>query len=300
MKDNQKRIITTQKIDDYCLWLDRCERSRETIQKYEYYLTRFKEFMDCRPVDKEMVILWKSVLRENLAPVTVNGALAALNGFFKYCDWQDCRARFLKISKNTFYPESRELTKKEYLRLVRTAADQGNERLSLLLETICSSGIRVSELPFITVAALCKGQAEVECKGRIRTVLLTKRLCKILLDYAARKGIESGMIFVTRSGKALDRSNIWREMKALGLKANVDREKIFPHNLRHLFARTYYAMTKDLSKLADILGHKDINTTRIYTIESGSRHRKQLESMRLIVTPYNAISILLYSETWTR
>lgn len=112
MKDNQKRIITTQKIDDYCLWLDRCERSRETIQKYEYYLTRFKEFMDCRPVDKEMVILWKSVLRENLAPVTVNGALAALNGFFKYCDWQDCRARFLKISKNTFYPESRELTKK--------------------------------------------------------------------------------------------------------------------------------------------------------------------------------------------
>ncbi len=147
MKDKQKRIITTQKIDDYCLWLDRCERSRETIQKYEYYLTRFKEFMDCRPVDKEMVILWKSILRENLAPVTVNGALAALNGFFKYCDWQDCRARFLKISKNTFYPESRELSKKEYLRLVRTAAVQGNERLALLLETICSSGIRVSELP---------------------------------------------------------------------------------------------------------------------------------------------------------
>ena len=291
MKDKQKRIITTQKIDDYCLWLDRCERSRETIQKYEYYLTRFMEFMDCRPVDKEMVILWKSILRENLAPVTVNGALAALNGFFKYCDWQDCRARFLKISKNTFYPESRELSKKEYLRLVRTAAVQGNERLALLLETICSSGIRVSELPFITVAALHK--AEVECKGRIRTVLLTKKLCRILLDYAARRGIESGMIFVTRSGKALNRSNIWREMKALGLKANVDREKIFPHNLRHLFARTYYAMTKDLSKLADILGHKDINTTRIYTVESGSRHRKQLESMRLIATPYNAISILL-------
>lgn len=219
MKDKQKRIITTQKIDDYCLWLDRCERSRETIQKYEYYLTRFMEFMDCRPVDKEMVILWKSILRENLAPVTVNGALAALNGFFKYCDWQDCRARFLKISKNTFYPESRELSKKEYLRLVRTAAVQGNERLALLLETICSSGIRVSELPFITVAALHKGQAEVECKGRIRTVLLTKKLCRILLDYAARRGIESGMIFVTRSGKALNRSNIWREMKALGPKA---------------------------------------------------------------------------------
>lgn len=130
-------------------------------------------------------------------------------------------------------------------------------------------------------------------QGQDRTVLLTKRLCKVLLDYAGKKGIERGMIFVTRSGRALDRSNIWREMKALGLEAGVDREKVFPHNLRHLFARTYYAMTKDLSKLADILGHRDINTTRIYTMESGSEHRKQLERMRLILTPYNGMSLLL-------
>ncbi len=293
MKNNQDRMMTAQKIREYCKWLEHCERSRDTIQRYAYHLTNFMEFANNRPVCKEMVVCWKSILRENMAPVTVNGALAALNGFFKFWSWQDCKTKFLKITRNAFYPESRELSKQEYQRLVKTAAESGKERICLVLETICSSGIRVSELPYITVEAAGKGQAEVDCKGRIRTVLLTKRLCKVLLDYAGKKGIERGMIFVTRSGRALDRSNIWREMKALGLEAGVDREKVFPHNLRHLFARTYYAMTKDLSKLADILGHRDINTTRIYTMESGSEHRKQLERMRLILTPYNGMSLLL-------
>ncbi|RHB47828.1 integrase [Enterocloster aldenensis] len=293
MKNNQDRMMTAQKINDYCKWLEHCERSRETIQRYGYHLTNFMDYVNGRPVQKEMVICWKSRLREKMAPVTVNGALAALNGFFRFFGWHDCNARFLKITKKAFCPESRELSKQEYQRLVRTAAESGNERISLVLETICSCGIRVSELPFITVEAAGKGQADVDCKGRIRTVLLTKRLCKLLLDYAGKKGIERGMIFVTRNGRALDRSNIWREMKALGLEAGVDREKIFPHNLRHLFARTYYAMTKDLSKLADILGHRDINTTRIYTMESGSEHRRQLEHMGLILTPYNRISLLL-------
>ena len=290
MKNNQDRMMTAQKIREYCKWLEHCERSRDTIQRYAYHLTNFMEFANNRPVRKEMVVCWKSILRENMAPVTVNGALAALNGFFKFWSWQDCKTKFLKITRNAFYPESRELSKQEYQRLVKTAAESGKERICLVLETICSSGIRVSELPYITVEAAGKGQAEVDCKGRIRTVLLTKRLCKVLLDYAGKKGIERGMIFVTRSGRALDRSNIWREMKALGLEAGVDREKVFPHNLRHLFARTYYAMTKDLS---DILGHRDINTTRIYTMESGSEHRKQLERMRLILTPYNGMSLLL-------
>lgn len=293
MKKIGMRFITARKIHDYCAWLDCCERSRETIQRYQYHLIQFMEFMDNRPVTKEMVILWKGSLREIMAPVTVNGALAALNGFFGYCAWNDCKARFLKISKKIFCPESRELSKQEYQRLVKTAFGKGNERLALILETICCSGIRVSELPFITVEAVRRGQADVDCKGRIRTVLLTARLCERLMDYAKRKGIEEGKIFVTRSGNALDRSNIWREMKALGFEAQVGREKIFPHNLRHLFAKTYYGMTKDLSKLADILGHKDINTTRIYTIESGSKHRKQLENMRLMVPPYNRISLLL-------
>lgn len=293
MKKNEMRFITTRNINDYCVWLDRCERSQETIQRYHYHLIQFMEFMDDRPVTKEMVIIWKSYLREIMAPVTVNGALAALNGFFGYNVWDDCKVRFLKITKKIFCPESRELSKPEYQQLVKTALDQGNERLALILETICCSGIRVSELPFITVEAAHSGQADVDCKGRIRTVLLTTKLCNRLLDYAKRKGVKDGKIFVTRTGKALDRSNIWREMKALGHDSGVKREKIFPHNLRHLFARTYYGMTKDLSKLADILGHRDINTTRIYTIESGSKHREQLENMRLLVPPYNRISLLL-------
>ena len=293
MKKIENRILTTQIIRDYCVWLDQCERSRETVQKYEYSLVQFMDFLAGRPVTKDLVILWKGFLREKLAPVTVNGALAALNGFFRYCQWNDCRIRFLKISKCTFCPESRELSKQEYHRLVKTAMAKGNERLALLLETICSSGIRVSELPFITVAAIRKGQAEVDCKGRIRTVLLTRRLCQLLQEYADHNEIKDGMIFVTRSGKAMDRSNIWRQMKDLAFEAKVGREKVFPHNLRHLFARTYYEITKDLSKLADILGHRDINTTRIYTIESGSKHRKQLENMGLIEVPYNRISLLL-------
>lgn len=293
MKRDGKRIITTQIIRDFCAWLDHCERSRETIRRYEYHLYQFKDFAENRPVNKEMVILWKGILRETMAPVTVNGGLAALNSFFRYSGWTDCSARFLKISRNAYCTESRELTKPEYQRLVKTSLAKGNERLAILLETICASGIRVSELPFITIEAVGKGQAQVDCKGRIRTVFLTKKLCQILQDYAKRKGIRSGMIFITKNGKALDRSNIWREMKSLGLKAGVNNEKIFPHNLRHLFARTYYGMTKDLSKLADILGHKDINTTRIYTAESGSRHRQQLENMQLLVTQYNGISLLL-------
>lgn len=293
MKKNENRILTDQIIREYCVWLDQSERSKETIQRYAYVLTQFMDFTAGRPVSKNMVILWKAILRERLAPVTVNGALAALNGFFRYSRWNDCRIRFLKISKCTFCPECRELSKQEFQRLVKTALAQGNHRLALLLETVCTSGIRVSELPFITVAAIRKGQAEVDCKGRIRTVLLTKQLCRLLKEYADQRNIKDGMIFVTRSGKAMDRSNIWREMKKLGIEAKVGREKIFPHNLRHLFARTYYEMTKDLSKLADILGHRDINTTRIYTIESGSKHRKQLEKMGLIERPYNEISLLL-------
>ena len=252
MKNNQDRMMTAQKIREYCKWLEHCERSRDTIQRYAYHLTNFMEFANNRPVRKEMVVCWKSILRENMAPVTVNGALAALNGFFKFWSWQDCKAKFLKITRNAFYPESRELSKQEYQRLVKTAAESGKERICLVLETICSSGIRVSELPYITVEAAGKGQAEVDCKGRIRTVLLTRQLCALLQAYASKKKISAGMIFITKSGKALDRSNIWREMKALGMEADVKSEKIFPHNLRHLFARTYYEIEKNLSKLADI------------------------------------------------
>lgn len=283
MKRKNERIITYQKIEEYGQWLESCERSRETVKKYRHYLKQFKEFTGDGPVTKEVVLLWKADLRERLTPVTINCVIAALNGFFKYCGWDGCESKFLKISKSSFYPERKELTKDEYGRLVKTAFANGNERLALVLETICVSGIRVSELSFITVEAIRRGQAEIECKGRIRTVLLTRQLCTILQSYASKKNISTGMIFVTKSGKALDRSNIWREMKALGMEAGVKNEKIFPHNLRHLFARTYYEIEKNLSKLADILGHRDINTTRIYTKESGSQHRLQLEKMKLLL-----------------
>ena len=268
-------------------------KSEGTIRKYRYYLQKFMEHMNGRSVDKGSLLIWKQYLRNHLAPITVNGALTALNGFFRFYRWEDCEVRFLKITTSPFSQESRELSKEEYLRLVDAAFRKGNERLSLLLQTVCSSGIRISELKYVTVEAVQKGKAEIECKGRIRTVLLTRQLCNMLAEYAKRKGIMQGMIFITRRGNALDRSNIWREMKALSMAAGVESDKIFPHNLRHLFARTYYEIEKDLSKLADILGHSDVNTTRIYTKESGTRHRQQLEKLGLLVTSYNRISLLL-------
>ena len=246
-----ERIVTQESVNRYCEWLYGCEKSSGTIKQYKYYLILFMQYMNGKSVEKSDVIMWKGILRERMAPVTVNSALAAVNGFLTHNAWQDCRTKFLKVSRRVFCPENREIDRDEYKRLVKCAYKRGDERMAMLLQTICATGIRVSEVPYITIEAVKQGKAEVECKGRIRTVFLTRRLCYMLLDYAKKSHIDSGMIFVTRSGKALDRSNIWREMKALGLKANVDREKIFPHNLRHLFARTYYAMTKDLSKLAD-------------------------------------------------
>lgn len=295
MKKNQNsvRMITEYTIEEYCRWLYCQEKSQVTIQKYRYYLEQFKLYLEGKSISKELVILWKAALRKKFSPVTANGALAAVNGFFKYNGWPDCTVKFFKISCNAFCTEQKELSKEEYKMLVRAAKENKNERLVLILQTICSSGIRVSELPFITVEAVRNGMAEVECKGRIRSVFLTGQLCDLLKKYAEERNIMSGMIFVTRNGKALDRSNIWREMKAIGRLAGVAEEKIFPHNLRHLFARTFYMMEKDLSRLADILGHSDVNTTRIYTRESGHEHLKILEKLDLLVIHYNGIPLLL-------
>ncbi len=295
MMRNQKpeRIITEYAIEEYCKWLYCQEKSQVTIQKYRYYLEQFRQYIDGINISKESVILWKAVMRKRFSPVTANGALAAVNGFFKYNGWLDLRVKFFKVSSNVFCTELKELNKEEYKRLVKAAKENKKERMVMLLQTICSSGIRVSELPFITVEAAKNGVAEVECKGRIRSVILTGQLCELLIKYATDRNITSGMIFITRNGKALDRSNIWREMKALGNLAGVAKEKIFPHNLRHLFARTFYTMEKDLSRLADILGHSDVNTTRIYTRESGHVHLKILEQLDLLVTHYNGIPLLL-------
>lgn len=292
-KQNSVRTVTEYAIEEYCKWLYCQEKSQVTIQKYRYYLEQFRLYLEGRNISKELVILWKNTLRKKFSPVTVNGALAAVNGFFKYNGWTDFRVKFFKVRTNVFCTEQKELSKEEYKMLVKTAKENKNERLAMILQTICSSGIRVSELSFITVEAVRKGVAEVECKGRIRSVILTGQLCELLKKYAEDRNIVSGMIFVTRNGKALDRSNIWREMKAIGKLAGVAEEKIFPHNLRHLFARTFYMMEKDLSRLADILGHSDVNTTRIYTRESGQIHLKILEQLDLLDKQYNRIPLLL-------
>lgn len=288
-----ERKITSCMINEYCQWLAENEKSSETIKKYKYYLQCFWGAMNGREISKTTILAWKDHLKKSLAPITVNAVLAALNGFFKYVGWADLAVHYLKIKKNVFCPEQKELHRDEYERLVRTAMKQKNERLALLLQTVCATGIRISELKFITVEAVENKRAMVECKGGIRTVFLPSDLCRQLRSYAKKKQIAEGMIFVTRTGRAMDRSNIWREMKRLSDTANVRAEKIFPHNLRHLFARAYYNQEKDLSRLADILGHCNVNTTKIYTIESGENHRRQIEQLKLTFSENNRISLLL-------
>ena len=193
------------------------------------------------------------------------------------------KVKSIKLQQQIYCPEEKELTKAEYTRLIRTAKQKGNERLNLVIQTICGTGIRVSELQYITVEAVRRGEATVSCKAKTRSVFIVKELQKKLLRYAAEQGIKSGMIFITRTGKPLSRTNIWREMKALCEQADVNPNKVFPHNLRHLFARTFYGIEKDIAKLADILGHSSINTTRIYIISTGTEHRRRMENMRLVI-----------------
>lgn len=209
--------------------------------------------------------------------------LASLNGLFSFLGWEDCRVKSVKLQRQIYCPEEQELTKAEYIRLVHTAKQKGNERLNLILQTICGTGIRVSELQYITVEAVKNGEATVSLKGKTRSVFLVKELRKKLIRYAAKQNIQSGAVFITRTGKPMNRTNIWREMKGLCRQAGVNPKKVFPHNLRHLFARTFYGIEKDIAKLADILGHSSINTTRIYIISTGSEHRRRMEHMRLII-----------------
>ena len=218
------------------------------------------------------------------APATVNSILAVVNGFFRFMGWKDIAIKLLKIQKALFCDERRELTRAEYARLVSAAQKVGDERLSLVMQTICATGTRVSELRFITVEAVTTGRAEICNKGKRRMVFLPGRLRRLLRKYLQKQKKTAGAVFTTRTGRPLDRSNIWRDMKALCESADVEPGKVFPLNLRHLFARTYYSLEKDLSRIADILGHSSVNTTRIYTVESGGVHQRQLERMGLIIT----------------
>lgn len=278
------RILTAKRIQAFYAYLVVEEKSAATVEKYMRDVYAFADFVDGAAIEKRKVSAYKKHLQEiDYAPRSINSMLASLNSFFVFLGWADCKVKSIKLQRQVYCSEEKKLTKAEYVRLVNTAKQKGNERLNLILQTICGTGIRVSELRFITVEAVKNGEAIVSLKGKTRAVFIVKELRKKLLRYTAEQKIRSGAIFITRTGKPMNRTNIWREMKNLCEQANVNPRKVFPHNLRHLFARTFYGIEKDIAKLADILGHSSINTTRIYIISDGNEHRKLLENMRMII-----------------
>ncbi len=278
------RFLTNALLEQFKEHLILEERSDATIEKYCRDVTAFTVFAGSGEITKELAIAYKNKLKDaGYAVRSINSMLASINSLFAFLGWHDLRVKTIKIQQQIFCPEEKELTKEEYMRLVKTAKAKHNERLCLILQTICGTGIRVSELQFITVEAAKRGEATVSCKGKTRSVFIVRELQKKLLRYAAEQGIGSGCIFITRGGKPISRTNIWRDMKSLCVEANVSPNKVFPHNLRHLFARVFYGIEKDIAKLADILGHSSINTTRIYIISSGTEHRRRMENMRLII-----------------
>ena len=259
------------------------EKSENTVKKYVRDVKGFWEYVNFGQITREAVLLYKEHLKKEYAVSSANSMIASLNSFFKFAGWGEFCIRQFKVQRKAFCSEDKELTEREYRALVATAEQKKNKRLSLVIQTICATGIRVSELSYITVQAVKTGQVTVSCKGKTRRIFIVSALRKKLLGYAKEKGIKTGMLFVTKSGKALDRSNIWHEMKRLCRDAGVNPSKVFPHNLRHLFARTFYGIEKDIAKLADILGHSNINTTRIYLVCDGAEHRRKMERMHLIL-----------------
>ena len=277
------RQITARQIARFETHLRRQERSPGTIENYLRHVRAFARWTKGCPVTKELTAAWKSqLLAQGYAPVSVNAMLAALNGLLSCLGWTDCRVKFLKVQRRLFREPGRELTRPEYDRLLAAAQARGKARLALVMEAICSTGIRVSEVRYLTVEAAQRGRAEVALKGKIRTILIPNKLARKLLKYARAQKIAAGEIFLTGGGKSLSRRQIWAEMKAVCKAAGVEPSKVFPHNLRHLFARCYYRATRDISKLADILGHSSIETTRIYLISTGTEHRRQLERLGLV------------------
>lgn len=278
-----ERIITKTLMEQFECSLIEDEKSKATLDKYHRDINSFYCFTQDEEITKETVIRYKQYLQTRYAPSSVNSMLAAINRFFKEVGWYECIVKSVRVQRQNFRDDNKELTKEEYYMLLETARKKGRYRLYYMLQAICATGIRVSELQFITVEAVHQGRAVVTLKGKTRTVLIPSALCEELSFYAKKRGVTSGSVFVTRNGEPLDRSNILHEMKALCDAAGVDREKVFPHNLRHLFACSYYHEVKDLSRLADLLGHSSVNTTRIYTSVSGMEQAKQIEKLGLVV-----------------
>ena len=278
-----ERIITNSMIGNFEDYLLSDEKSANTIEKYLRDVRAFAVYAGTIEITKTVVMEFKASLVENYEVTSANSMIAAVNAFLRFMGWTDCCIKQFKVQKKAFCSEEKELTKAEYIRLVNAAKEEGKERLNLILQTICGTGIRVSELQFITVEAVRKGEAVVSFKNKTRTVFIVRELQKKLLNYIKSKGITTGCVFITKSGKPMSRCNIWREMKALCEQAGISPDKVFPHNLRHLFARTFYGIEKDIAKLADILGHSNINTTRIYIITTGAEHKRKMENMRMII-----------------
>lgn len=278
----KKRILSEKDIAIYHKHLIQEEKSAATIEKYLRDAHDFFIFAGRAAVTKNLVMEYKQLLMEkNYAVRSINSMLASLNSLLDFFGWNDCKVKSLKIQRQTYCAEEKELTKAEYLRLLEAAKEY--PRLKMIMQTICGTGIRVSELQYFTVEETRRGEIIVRCKNKTRTILLPGKLKKLLLEYAKKNGVRSGAIFVTRNGKPINRSNIWAQMKKLCESAGVKSSKVFPHNLRKLFARTFYSIEKDIAKLADILGHSSINTTRIYIMTTGTEHRRKIERLGLVV-----------------
>ena len=278
----KSKKITSKDIKGFEAFLYNREKSENTIKKYLRDVRFFIKYTGSKCISKADVLEYKRIICENYSPKSVNSMLSSLNAFFEFLNRYDLKVKSLKIQRQIFSDKAKELAKCEYERLLTAARSKKNERLYLLMQTLASTGLRVSEIKYITAEAVRSGIATIKCKGKIRQVFLPKNLCKMLKAYIKTQNIKSGSVFVTSTGKPLDRSNIWKMLKSLCSSAGVSKEKVFPHNFRHLFARTYYSIQKDIVRLADILGHSSINTTRIYTTESGDVHIKQIQRLGLL------------------
>ena len=277
-----ERVVTKALAEKFRAYLYEEEKSENTIEKYLRDVRFFAENVGNKKLHKSDVLEYKHTLCQRYAPRSVNSVISSLNSFFMFAEWYELKIKTLKIQKQIFADKKRELEKSEYEKLLTAAKDKKNERLYYLMQTIASTGLRVSEIRYVTVDAVKNGEAVINCKGKIRQVFLPKKLCVMLKSYVKSQGIKSGSVFVSKNGNPLNRCNIWKMLKLLCESANVDKSKVFPHNFRHLFARTFYSLQKDIVRLADILGHSSINTTRIYTMETGEIHRRQIQHLGLL------------------
>ena len=277
-----KRFFTQDCLKGYVEWLYKEEKSAATIAKYQHDVMQFWDFLGKATVQKEDVIRYKEwLIKHNYTPRSVNSMLAAVNSLFVYLGWEECKVKSMRLQRQVYCPESKELSKEEYLKLVRAAQSKGDERLGLLLQTLCSTGMRISELSSVTVEAVRAGETMVHCKGKSRRIFLVPALQDHLCQYIRENRIETGPVFISNRGNPMNRSNIWREMKSLCAYAGVEPKKVTPHNLRHLFARSFYAVDKDIAKLADVLGHSSIDTTRIYVMTTEKEHVECMEKLQL-------------------